>query len=120
MEDFNLFVKERLVALHNKLIDSVTQKHPFIFGILKGQLSVMNYRLGIHVTDKGVAVENYTLHLAGFSMVDVKNGVLAPEILHDKGSIKPYLVIEKDDFVKILKDQQIINHITNATLKFLD
>ncbi len=120
MSDLDYLIREKLVPLRKKVVESLLEKHPHIFSMLNSYLSKKNNRVGIRITEDGKTVGEYTFTLDGIHIREIKSGALESEIHHPLGVIKPYAIIEKGVLEKVLEDEQsFINEPFTAARKYM-
>ncbi|OPX90102.1 MAG: hypothetical protein A4E53_01317 [Pelotomaculum sp. PtaB.Bin104] len=128
MNELDSLIKEKLVPIRKKAVDTLTERNPNIFSVVNHYLSKNNNRVGLRVTENGKTVGEYTFHLDGLQITNVESGVLSSEIHHPFGVIKPYGIIEKSVLEKMLEDEQdlidqpfsaIRKYMPDITIKFM-
>jgi len=127
MVDIEVLVREKFVSLKNKASDALAGNNPQLFGFLSLFLAGKKYSVGIQVTEYGQIAGDFTIHSEGLKITEVQSGVLNPIIEHPFGVIKPYVIIERDVFERILEDEagfinepfaSMQNYIAEITIKF--
>ncbi|MEG6522412.1 hypothetical protein [Desulfotomaculum sp. 1211_IL3151] len=127
MTELDLLMKEKLVPMRRRVVNSLTQKHPHIFGMLNHYFSGKNNRVGMQVTENGAVIGEYTFILDGLDIGEVQSGVLSSEIHYPMGVVKPYGIVERSVLEKMLADEQrfidepfttIREYMPDMTLKF--
>jgi len=125
--EIEVLVREKFVPLKNKASDALAENNPQLFGFLSLFLAGKKYNVGIQVTDHGQIAGDFTIHSEGLKITEVQSGVLNPIIEHPFGVIKPYAIIEREVFERILEDEEgFINepfasmqkYISDITIKF--
>jgi len=120
MSDVDILIKEKLVPLRKKALETMAEKHPYIFPAVDKFLKGENNKVGLRVTEEGKTVGEYTLLLDGLHIANVKTGVLESEIKCPFGVIKPYGIIEKSVLEKALEDEQaFISEPFNTIRKYM-
>jgi hypothetical protein len=128
MTDIDFLVKEKFVALKNRATDALAEKHPQLFSLLNMYFSEKKYSVGLQITEDGRKLGDFTIFAEGVKVTQVQSGVLAPEVPHPFGIIKPYVIVEKDAFEKMLEDEHgFINepftmmqkYMPDITIKFI-
>ncbi|ACV62567.1 hypothetical protein Dtox_1710 [Desulfofarcimen acetoxidans DSM 771] len=129
MNELDLLIKEKLVPLRERILESFAQKHPYIESVMNGMLSGKKNRVGMVVTESGKTIGEYTFHTEGLHVASVDCGELSPEIKHPfLGVIKPYAIVEKSTLEKMLNDEErlendlfatAMGYMPEVTLKFL-
>jgi hypothetical protein len=120
MNEVDTLVKEKIVPMRKRLVDSLLQKHPHILGLAEKYLAGNNNRIGMRVTENGSAVGEYTFHLSGLQIRDIEYGVLSSELHVPFGIIKPYVIVDKSVLEQMLKDEQeFTNNLFTTSWKYL-
>lgn len=128
MSDVDILIKEKLLPLRKKALNTLAEKHPYIFSVVNRFLQGKSNKAGLIVTEQGKTVGEYTFLLDGMHVADVKTGVLESEIHHPFGVFKPYGIMEKSVLEKALEDEQafidepfhaIRKYMPDITIKFL-
>ncbi len=120
MNELDQLIKEKLVSLKGKAIDTLIEKHPRILSVVDGYLKKRDISAGLRITENGKTIGEYTFRLNGLRIAEVESGVLSSEIHHPFGVIKPYGIMEKSVLEKALEDEQsFINNPFQTTLKYM-
>jgi hypothetical protein len=120
MNEVDILIKDKLLPLRKKALDTLAEKHSYIFSAVNRYLQGKNNKAGLRVTEDGKTVGEYTFLLDGMHIVDVKSGVLESEIHHPFGVLKPYGIMEKSVLERALQDEQaFIDEPFNAIRKYL-
>jgi len=115
MNQVDDLIKEKLIPMRKRVVEGLLQKHPHILGMLDKYMAGKDNKIGMRVTENGSTVNEYTFHLGGLQVSDVECG-----LHHPLGTIKPYLIIEKNILSKVLNaEQDFINEPFTAIRKFL-
>lgn len=120
MNDLDRLIKEGLVRLKKRAVESFARNHPHIIALFKSYLGGQKNRVGIRVTENGKTVGEYTLHMEGTDITEVENGVLSSELHHPLGIVRPYAIIERSALERMLEDEEsIISNPVSAMRKYL-
>ncbi|MDQ7094324.1 hypothetical protein REC12_12055 [Desulfosporosinus sp. PR] len=120
MNEVDTLVKEKIIPMRKRLVDSLLQKHPHILGLAEKYLAGNNNRIGMRVTENGGTVGEYTFHLDGLQIRDIEYGVLASELHVPLGIIRPYVIVDKSVLEQMLNDEQeFINNLFTTSWKYL-
>jgi len=121
MNDLDRLIKEGLVPLKKRAVESFAQKHPHIMALLESYLRGQKNRVGIRVTENGKTVGEYTIHIEGTDITEVERGVLSSELHHPLGIIiRPYAIIERNALERMLKNEEnIVSNPVRAIRKYL-
>ncbi|WP_347491311.1 hypothetical protein [Desulfoscipio sp. XC116] len=128
MSELDTLIKEKLVPMRKRILDSLIQKHPHIFGMLNNCFLDKRNKVGMQVTENGTVIGEYTFILNGLDIGDVQIGMAASEIHHPMGVIKPYAIVEKRALEEMLNDEQkftaepfaaLQKYMPDITIKFL-
>ncbi len=128
MTDIEVLVREKFVSLKNRASDALAERNPQLYSLLDMYFSGKKYSIGMQITEDGQKAGDFTIHAEGLKITEVQSGVLAPEVPHPFGVIKPYVIIERDIFEQILQDENgFINepfalmrkYMADITIKFM-
>lgn len=128
MIDLDKMIEEKLVPIRKRAVDSLANKHPYIFSVLNGYLSRKNNYVGLQVTENGKVIGEYTFYLDGLYISKVVKGTLSSEIHHPFGIIKPYGILEKSLLEKMVEEEErlvkepfstMTKYMPDITIKFL-
>ncbi len=128
MTDIEVLVREKFVSLKNRAGDALAEKNPQLYSLLEMYFSGKKYSVGMQIMENGEKAGDFTIYAEGLKITEVQSGVLAPEVQHPFGVIKPYVIIERDIFEQILQDEHGFVHepfalmrkyLADITIKFM-
>ena len=129
MNELDVLIKDKLVPLRERILESFSQKHPHIKSMMNCVMSGKKNKVGMVVTENGQVAGEYTFHTEGVHVASVESGVLSSEINHPfMGVIRPYAIVERATLEKMLDDEKrfednllatAMGYIPEVTLKFL-
>lgn len=128
MNDLDRLIKDELVPLRKRAIESFAQKYPDIMTLFNSYLAGQKNMVGMRVTENGETVGEYTIYLEGIDITKVESGVLLSGLHLPFGIIRPYAVIERSALERMLDDEEnvildplraISKHLPDLTLKFM-
>jgi len=126
--DVDRLIKEGLVPMKKRAVESFGRNHPHIMALFKNFFGGQKNRVGIRVTENGKTVGEYTIHMKGTDITEVEDGVLSSELHHPLGIVRPYAVIERSALERMLADEENITsdpvgalrkYLPDLTLKFM-
>ena len=120
MNEVEILVKDKLVPLRKRVVDSLLQKHPHILGLADKYLAEKHNKIGMRITENGSTVGEFTFHLGGLQISDIEYEVLSSELHVPLGIIRPYIIIEKSVLEQMINDEQkLIDNLFTTSRKYL-
>ncbi len=109
-----------MISIKKKSYDVISEKHPHIFSAINTFFAKRDNKSGIQITENGKVIGEYTIVFNGMNIKEIQSGVLAPEIHHPFGVIKPYGIVEKSVLERMVAEEDsIINDPMSTIRKYM-